>query len=47
MDGLTVTAFAFALTALSLAVYLFIRIENIEKKLKDFDVIPKDFSSEG
>lgn len=34
-----ILGFVFALNALS-------RISNLEKKLKDFDVIPRDFSSE-
>lgn len=46
MDGIAVTAFAFASAALAWSVYLYIRLENIEKKLKEFDVIPQEFSSE-
>lgn len=46
MAGIAATALTFAIIALGLSAVLYIRLENIEKKLKDFDVIPEDFSSE-
>ena len=47
MEAIAVTALTFSIPALGIAVFSFIRLDNIEKKLKDFDAIPEDFSSEG
>lgn len=46
MDVLGIMAFTFALPALAFAIKNHERINNLEKKLKDFDVIPKEFDSE-
>ncbi len=49
MEGLTVVAFTMSLSALSIAImgiiYVHGRLNNLEKKLKEFDVIPKEFDS--
>jgi len=46
MDVLGMMAFTFALPALALAFKNRERINNLETKLKDFDVLPKEFDSE-
>jgi len=46
MDSLSVLAFTFAMMALGIAVFVYMRLDNLEKKLKKFDVIPKEFSSQ-
>lgn len=40
-----VLAFTFAMMALGVAVFVYLRVDNLEKKLKGFDVIPREFSS--
>ena len=49
MENFGVLAFAMATSALGIAVlgliYVHGRLNNLEKKLKDFDVIPKEFDS--
>ena len=49
MENLGVVAFVMALSALGIAVMGFVyfhgRLNNLERKLKDFDVIPKEFDS--
>ncbi len=46
MDVFGVMAFTFALPALALGIINREHINNLEKKLKEFDVIPKEFDSE-
>ena len=46
MAGIAATALSFSIAALGLAAFLYMRVDKIERKLKDFDVIPEDFSSE-
>lgn len=46
MVGLAATAISFSIVALGLSAFLYIKMENLENKLKDFDVIPKEFSSD-
>lgn len=46
MDTFSIIAFTFALPALAFSLKNHERINTLEKKLKDFDVIPKEFSSE-
>ena len=46
MDTFSIIAFTFGLSALAFGIKNHERINTLEKKLKDFDVIPKDFSSE-
>ena len=41
MDGMD----TFGLTGFVMAVVCLVRINNLEKKLKQFDVIPRDFDS--
>ena len=49
MENLGVVAFMMAMAALGIATMGFIyfhgRLNNLEKKLKEFDVIPKEFDS--
>ena len=49
MENLGVVAFTMALSALAVAimglVYVHGRLNNLEKKLKEFDVIPSEFDS--
>lgn len=49
MENLSVVAFTMAMSALGIAIvgliYVHGRLNNLEKKLKDFDVIPKEFDS--
>ena len=47
MDPLGIVAFTFALPALGIGIMNQFRLNNLENKLKDFDVIPRKFSSEG
>lgn len=46
MENFGVLAFTFALPALAFAIMNHQRLNNLENKLKDFDVIPKEFDSE-
>ena len=46
MDTFAILAFTFGLAGLGFAIKNHERINILEKKLKDFDVIPKEFSSE-
>ncbi|GAB3037153.1 MULTISPECIES: hypothetical protein [Oleiagrimonas] len=46
MDTFSIIAFTFALSALAFSVKNHERINKLENKLKDFDVIPREFSSE-
>lgn len=46
MDTFGIIAFTFGLSALAFSIKNHERINTLEKKLKDFDVIPRDFSSE-
>ena len=46
MDVFGIMAFTFALPALGFAIRNNERLNNLEKKLKEFDVIPKEFDSE-
>ncbi len=46
MDTFAIIAFTFGLAGLGMAVKNHERINVLEKKLKDFDVIPREFSSE-
>jgi hypothetical protein len=46
MDAMGILAFTFALPALAFGIRNHERINKLEKKLKDFDVIPKEFDSE-
>ena len=46
MDVFGIIAFTFALLALAFGIMNRERINNLEKKLKEFDVIPKEFDSE-
>ena len=46
MDVFGIMAFMFALPALAFGIMNRERINNLEKKLKEFDVIPKEFDSE-
>lgn len=46
MDTWVILAGMMALAALSMAIRNNGRLKNLENKLKDFDVIPKDFDSE-
>ena len=49
MEGIGVLAFTMSISAMGIAVmaliYFHVRLNNLEKKLKEFDVIPKDFDS--
>ena len=49
MDSFGVLAFTLAMSAFGISmlglVYLHGRLNKLEKKLKDFDVIPKEFES--
>lgn len=40
-----VVGFAMGIAGLAMALVALYRIENLEKKLKQFDVIPRDFDS--
>lgn len=42
MEGMDV----FGLMGFVMAMVCFVRINNLEKKLKQFDVIPRDFDSD-
>ena len=46
MDVFGIISFTFALPALGMAIMNQTRINNLEKKLKEFDVIPQEFTSE-
>ena len=46
MDVFGIISFTFALSALGMAIMNQTRINNLEKKLKEFDVIPQEFKSE-
>jgi len=46
MDTFAIIAFTFGISALGFAVKNHERINALEKKLKEFDVIPREFSSE-
>jgi hypothetical protein len=46
MDVFGIMAFTFALPALAFAIMNHERINRLENKLKDFDVIPREFDSE-
>ncbi len=46
METFSIMAFTFALPALAFAIMNHERINKLEKKLKEFDVIPREFSSE-
>ena len=46
METFGIMAFTFALPALGFAIKNHERINNLEKKLKAFDVIPREFNSE-
>ena len=46
MDVFGMISFTFALPALSIGIMNQMRINNLEKKLKEFDVIPQEFKSE-
>ena len=46
MDVFAIISFTFALVALGIVVMNQTRINNLEKKLKEFDVIPQEFKSE-
>lgn len=46
MDTFGIMAFTFSLPALAFGIMNHERINKLEKKLKDFDVIPREFSSE-
>ncbi|MBB6183515.1 hypothetical protein [Oleiagrimonas soli] len=46
MDTFGIIAFTFGLSALAFSIKNHERINILEKKLKDFDVIPREFSSE-
>ena len=46
MDTFGIIAFTFGISALAFSIRNHERINTLEKKLKDFDVIPRDFSSE-
>ena len=49
MESLNIVAFTMAMSALGIAImgliYVHRRLNNLEKKLKEFDVIPKEFDS--
>ncbi len=49
MNNIGVIGFTMAMSALSISIlgiiYVHGRINNLEKKLKEFDVIPKEFES--
>lgn len=49
MENLGIVAFMMAMSALGIAIIGFLyahgRINNLEKKLKEFDVIPTEFDS--
>ena len=46
MDVFGIMGFTFALPALGMAIMNQTRINNLEKKLKEFDVIPQEFKSD-
>ena len=46
MDVFAIISFTFALVALGIVVMNQTRINNLEKKLKEFDVIPQEFKSD-
>ena len=46
MDAFAIMSFTFALPALGIGIMNQMRINNLEKKLKEFDVIPQEFKSE-
>lgn len=46
MDAFSIIGFTFALPALAFAIRNHERLNNLENKLKAFDVIPKGFDSE-
>ena len=45
MENMGIIAFAMAIIAFSLAASFHARLSKLEKKLKDFDVIPEEFDS--
>ena len=49
MESFGIIAFTMSMSALSISImgiiYVHNRLNNLEKKLKEFDVIPKDFVS--
>lgn len=49
MENLGIVSFMMAMSALSIAIMGFIyfhrRLNNLEQKLKEFDVIPREFDS--
>ena len=46
MEFFGIISFTFALPALGIGVMNQMRINNLEKKLKEFDVIPQEFKSD-
>ena len=46
MNSLNVIALTFAMTGLGFAVLAYLRLNNLEQKLKEFKVLPEDFSSQ-
>lgn len=46
MDAFGIMSFTLALPALGIGIMNQMRINNLEKKLKEFDVIPQEFRSE-
>lgn len=46
MEAFGIMSFTLALPALGIGIMNQIRINNLEKKLKEFDVIPQEFKSE-
>lgn len=45
MSSLSIVAITFAMMAMGLAAFVYIRLENLEQKLKELALLPKDFSS--
>lgn len=45
MSSLCIVAITFAMMAMGLAAFVYIRLENLEKKLKELPLLAKDFSS--
>lgn len=46
MDAFAIMSFTLALPALGIGIMNQMRINNLEKKLKEFDVIPQEFKSD-
>ena len=46
MDTFSIIAFTFSLSALAFGIKNHERVNALEKKLKEFDVIPREFDSE-